>query len=185
MPDSNAQIKKSLATDHLELDGLLDELFAAFDASSIEQVYQTLDIFWARMAMHIRAENLHLFPAILGASESEKHQKENRVPKFKVVRGVVASLHEDHDFFMRELAGAIKQLRDLRGKNHTDPVNRLLSVRETIIAVERRLETHNAREETDVYRWAELLLDGSEQTDLNERMQKEIENLPLRFRRVE
>jgi hypothetical protein len=57
-----------LASDHDELDELLDKLFASFDASgSVEQIYQKLDLFWARLAVHIRAEHLHLFPLILGA----------------------------------------------------------------------------------------------------------------------
>jgi hemerythrin-like domain-containing protein len=174
-----------LTHDHSDLDELLDRIFAAFEGSDTEQVYQTIDVFWARLAMHIRAEHLHLFPAILGALESSKHPKENRVPNFEVVRKVIASLHEDHDFFMGELAGAIKQMRDLREKDNKDSANRLLTVRETITVIKGRLETHNEREETDVYGWAERLLNQSELADLNGRMQKELDNLPPRFGRIE
>jgi len=174
-----------LTHDHSELDELLDRIFAAFEGSTTEQIYQTIDVFWARLAMHIRAEHLHLFPAILSMLESPKHPKENRVPNSEVVRNAIASLHEDHDFFMRELAGAIKQMRDLRQKNYEDSANRLLTVSETIIAVKGRLETHNEREETDVYRWAERLLNQSELADLNGRMQKELDNSPPRFGRIE
>lgn len=174
-----------LIHDHSELDELLDRVFAVLEGSDTEQIYQTIDVFWARLAMHIRAEHLHLFPALLGAFESPKHPKETCIPNSEVVRNAIASLHEDHDFFMRELAAAIKQMRDLRQKSYQDSANRLLTVRETITGISRRLETHNEREETDVYGWAERLLDESELADLNGRMQKELNNLPPRFGRIE
>ncbi len=61
-----------LTGDHLELDALLAELFLAFRDGDVELIYQRLDIFWARLVMHIRAEHLHLFPAINRIADSEK-----------------------------------------------------------------------------------------------------------------
>lgn len=52
-----------LADDHSEMDALLEEFFDALCCADVELIYQTLDFFWARLAMHIRAEHLHLFPA--------------------------------------------------------------------------------------------------------------------------
>lgn len=169
-----------LAHDHSELDELLAELFAALDSGDVERSYQKLDFFWARLAMHIRAEHLHLFPAILGAFEPESQTKQRRAPSFETAQSTIAKLHDDHDFFMRELISVIKQMRGLR-ENNQDASNRLLSVRETIAAVSRRLDAHNELEESEVYGWVDTLLSPSECAALNERMQKEINNLPPRF----
>jgi hypothetical protein len=65
----------------------------------------------------------------------------------------------------------------------SDQPGTLREVREKIDAVSRRLDTHNALEESEVYRWAALLLDPPEQTALNENIQRELENLPPRFRK--
>jgi len=174
------QINNLLAHDHSGLDELLAELFAALDSGDIERIYEKLDFFWARLAMHIRAEHLHLFPAILGAFEPKEPTKERRAPSFEIAQSTIAKLHDDHDFFMRELISAIKQIRGLR-ENNRNASNHILTARETIIAVSRRLETHNELEESEVYQWADILLNPSERAALNERMQKEIDNLPPRF----
>lgn len=50
-----------------------------------------------------------------------------------------------------------------------------------LISVKKLLETHNQIEETEVYKWLELLLSSPERDALNERMQTEITNLPPRF----
>lgn len=169
-----------LAHDHSELGELLAELFAALDSGDVERSYEKLDFFWAHLAMHIRAEHLHLFPAILGAFESEKQTKEIHGLSFKTAQSTVTKLHDDHDFFMRELISAIKQMRVLR-ENNQDSAHHLPQVRETIIAVSRRLDAHNELEESDIYGWVDILLHPSERADLNERMQREIDNLPPRF----
>ena len=101
-----------LATDHAELDGLLDELFAAFEAGVVRHIYQRLDLFWARLAMHIRAEHLHLFPAVLEACLTGK-QISRRATAPEVARDKISALQKDHNFFMRELVSAIKQTREL------------------------------------------------------------------------
>jgi len=58
-----------LGHDHTDLGESLSELFAALNAGDVEKSYERLDMFWARLAMHIRAEHLHLFPAILRTVE--------------------------------------------------------------------------------------------------------------------
>lgn len=174
-----------LTHDHSELDDLLAAIFAAFDANDAARIHRTIDFFWARLAMHIRAEHLHLFPALLGACASPKRPPENCVPSFEIAQNTIARLHDDHDFFMRQLVFAIKQMRDLRQNISTDSANRLLIVRETIDALNRRLKTHNEREETEVYQWAQTLLGQPVRAELNTKMQKEIENLPPRFGKSE
>lgn len=173
-----------LADDHAELDSLLDDVLAALDASEAQSAFQKLDLFWARLAMHIRAEHLHLFPAVVGAIETRKLAAENvSPPSLQAAQDAINELREDHDFFMRELSGAIKQLRGLHENRLTESeiIKVITSVRETIAAVSRRLEKHNEREESRIYEWADALLSEPERAALNERMKKEIENLPPRF----
>jgi hypothetical protein len=44
-----------LAHDHSELDGLLHAACSALAAGTVERSFETVDAFWARLAMHIRA----------------------------------------------------------------------------------------------------------------------------------
>lgn len=174
-----------LASDHEELDELLAELFSSFEAGRVEQIYQRLDMFWARLAMHIRAEHLHLFPAILNDFKIRK-QINRRLPSQKTVRGKITALQKDHNFFMSELLSAIKQIRKLLRENNRQDISKALAeVREVIVAVKIRLETHNELEESEVYEWADAVFDGTALWDLNEKMCKELNNLPLRFEKTE
>ena len=102
------------------------------------------------------------------------------MPESKEIRKLVAQLRDDHDFFMIELAAAVKHLRALCG---SDQQGGLREVREKIDAVSRRLDAHNALEESEVYGWAALLLDPPKQIALNENIRRELENLPVRFRK--
>lgn len=151
----------------------------AFVAQSVEK----LDLFWARLAMHIRAEHLHLFPTLLHALESlgQTSEEAGRAPSLETAQNTVARLREDHDFFMSELAAAIKQLRQLPEGTDQDKSSLLQNVREKIVAVRERLKAHNELEESDVYPLAEVLLTSAECRALNEKMQKELGNLPVRF----
>ena len=58
-------MKDLLTSDHAEIEEIENLLFAAFETGVAEQVFGKPDIFWTRLAMHIRAEHLHLFPAIM------------------------------------------------------------------------------------------------------------------------
>jgi hypothetical protein len=106
------------------------------------------------------------------------------VPSPDVVKDKISGLQEDHNFFMRELLSAIKQAQDLRADNQTDLPSRLLSVREIITRVARRLETHNELEESEVYGWIDEMLNEAARADLYAAMLKEIENLPPRFMKL-
>ncbi len=52
------------------------------------EIFEKLDIFWARLAMHIRAEHLHLFPVTLKALESKDD------PDYKAAAKAIDQLHE-------------------------------------------------------------------------------------------
>ncbi|MCW5960698.1 MAG: hemerythrin domain-containing protein [Pyrinomonadaceae bacterium] len=163
-----------LTADHNELDGLLEEVFKALGNHDQPEIYKTLDIFWARLAMHIRAEHLHLFKAIL--------QMEDKIePGVRdSVKSTIAKLRVDHDFFVRELAAAIKIVRDLIFFNQ-DPEEKLPLVRIKVRAIVELLRTHNDTEENEIYPMAEALVDESDHSEMNDLIRSELNKLPPRF----
>ena len=198
----DSQDDELLRHDHTELGELLDQLIVMFDANDITQTYATLDLFWARLAMHIRAEHLHLFPAILQAvtqtaSARQNNDTRNRdEPSPAEAESTIEQLRYDHDFFMRELAQAVAVMRDLLNNAHTASPHtasphtasphtasheQLQNVRKTIEAVQQRLIKHNEIEENGIYVWTTTLLSETEQADLAALMNKELQNMPHRF----
>lgn len=172
-----------LEHDHSELDELLAEFFRLLAAGDVAQSFEKLDLFWARLAMHIRAEHLHLFPTLLRALDSlgQTSEETGRAPSWQAAQNTVARLREDHDFFMSELAAAIIQLRQLRESTNQDRSSLAQNVREKVVAVQERLKAHNELEESDVYPLAKVLLTPAECSALNEKMQRELTNVPARF----
>ena len=149
--------RELLANDHEAVGELLQQLLTALNNNDVRESHAKLDLLWARLAVHIRAGHLHLFPAVAArVSEAET---------------VIENLRADHDFFMRELAQAIGILR----------TQSLASVLETVRRVEQRLTAHNEIEEQQVYDWTRSVLTGSEQTALAARINAELEKRPPRF----
>jgi hypothetical protein len=61
-----------LAGDHAEVDALFGGLSPAFASGGAREVFEKLDYLWARLAVHIRAEHLHLFPGMLAAFDGSR-----------------------------------------------------------------------------------------------------------------
>src|SRR5262245_25232490 len=59
------EVNARLADDHSAIDGVLTELKTALESNDVENSHTKLDLFWARLAVHIRAEHLHLFPTVI------------------------------------------------------------------------------------------------------------------------
>ena len=154
-----------LQHDHKELDDLLEQVKKALFVDN-NQVFSKLDRFWARLAMHIRAEHLHLFPALQNVIEQTSETGE-----------LIESLREDHNFFMHELAIAIKTMRSI-----TVETEAIESVRKIISLVAARLERHNDFEESEIYPLVSLLFDSTEQGRLIDGIERELRNLPQRFK---
>lgn len=155
--------------DHAALDKVLKQLQAALHRSDLESAHTKLDLFWARLAVHIRAEHLHLFPAVLAGLGEEAQQ-------------IVMELRQDHEFFMHELARAVETIRQLlTNAEHHIVKDGLTSIEQTILQIEQRLVKHNEVEESQVYRWATTLLSPDEQAVLIERITRELQNRPSRF----
>jgi phage shock protein A len=171
-----------LSNDHAELGKLLGKVRDALDAGDVTRGHSRLDLFWARLAMHIRAEHLHLFPAILRVL-SEKHRvNAGATPSLSQAKNAIEELRRDHDFFMHELARASATMRHLLTSTDQQLAARALKgVQARIVAVEERLATHNALEEGQVYLWTRSLLGDAEQFALAARVQNELANVPPRF----
>jgi hypothetical protein len=169
-----------LVDDHEELGALLAELVEAFGRGEAAEVLPRLDLVWARLAVHIRAEHLHLFPALLDAAARAQGGDGAR-PSPEAARAAEARLREDHDFFMRELAAAVNETKGIVSRRGAAQAGALGEVRRRVEAVVARLAEHNRLEEEQVYLWQRALLDAREREELSARMRRELENLPPRF----
>jgi hypothetical protein len=172
---------KILVDDHAEVDTLFRGLWREFDGGDARGVFERLDYLWARLAVHIRAEHLQLFPALLAASDGGGRESAGDAPAPGEVRAAVEQLREDHDFFMHELAGAVNAAREVAAEDGPADRERLLQIRARVSAVAERLAEHNRVEEQQVYLWPDALLGGPELDALRAGTRREIENLPPRF----
>jgi hypothetical protein len=170
-----------LLNDHAEVDSLLRGVMLAFDGGDACEVFQKLDYLWARLAMHIRAEHLHLFPVLLSAASANGAGHSPGTPDTREVEADIEVLREDHDYFMRGLAEAVNGVRALTAPDCAADAGLLLRVREKVQAMAARLAKHNRLEEGRVYLWETTLLCENACAELRGRMKGEIENLPPRF----
>ena len=161
-----------LESDHAELDGLLHDTKAAIERADVDRTFEHLDFFWARLAMHIRAEHRWLFPAVRTVAERS-------LADLTQIPGILETLRHDHDFFMFELARAIKAMRLVFPFGNEKET--LVVVRELLEAVSARLEGHNCLEEEWVYTVATPeFLDPTEIEQLLCSIRKELNNYPQR-----
>jgi hemerythrin superfamily protein len=167
-PELNASV---LAHDHSEIDSLTDDLLAALEEGDKLKVFPRLDLLWARLAVHIRAEHLCLFPSILEADFTIRSDG----PQYQEVQSAIDQLRLDHEFFMRELGATIKIMPQENASDHFREVHR------SIVVIQSRLTEHNRLEENHVYRWVNVLLGEAERLALETRVKRELENIPPRF----
>lgn len=167
-----------LVADHEELDALGSGLFEAFDRGDAAEVLSKLDLVWARLAVHIRAEHLHLFPALLAASAGG-HAAGG--PSAREVEVALSRLREDHNFFMRELAACVEVVKRRAASERPDSEGELEEVKLKVLGVFATLCEHNRLEEEEVYLWPGTLLGGAERDRLDVTVRKELENLPPRL----
>ena len=156
---------QQLSDDHQAVGELLTQLLTALSNNDLQVSYSMLDLLWARLAVHIRAEHLHLFPVM------KKRLTESG--DLASAKSMVECLRSDHEFFMRELAGALETLR--AGKSDLNAVG------DTIREIEKRLEIHNELEEKQIYCWTTTILTQPEQKELATQIDAELEKRPPRF----
>ena len=162
--------RRRLSDDHRTVNQVLQQLVTALHNNDVTASYSKLDLLWARLAVHIRAEHLHLFPAVLNQLAGTE------------TKSMIENLRADHDFFMHELARAVGILRNLPGAIDDQEIEaRLASVLAVVLEVEKRLAHHNTMEENHIYRLASTILTEEEQIGLATRVNTELENRPSRF----
>ena len=171
-----------LRDDHAEAGALFKELDSALGAGDTRRAFALLDLAWARLAVHIRAEHLCLFPSILDALALLPKDQNAGVVTLEEAQAVIGRLRDDHNFFMNEFSSAIKTMRELlAAPGDESEARRLRGVRQKVATISSRLEKHNELEEAQVYRWPDQLLDKAQQARLSRQLRREIKNLPPRF----
>ena len=173
---------QQLTDDHLALDELMGQLQTALQSGDVNTAHTLIDLFWAKLAVHIRAEHLQLFPIVLDCVSHAK-STQTFAPTLDEARSTIEVLRADHDFFMTELARVIGILRvvslgDEFEGTHDEALN---EVRQTMTDVKNRLVIHNQLEEHQIYAWTKTILNDQEQTELANRINIEIGNRPQRF----
>ena len=172
------QVSEQLIDDHAALDKVLKQLQVALRSSDLEVAHTKLDLFWARLAVHIRAEHLHLFPTLLRSIETVNAS----APTLDEAQRVTSELRRDHDFFMHELARAVEITRQLLTAVERSILEEgLNNVKNIVLEVERRLLKHNEIEENQIYRWATIILNPEEQATLANQITTELRKHPARF----
>jgi hypothetical protein len=166
-----------LTDDHSEIDTLTGELLAALEESDKLKVFARLDLLWARLAVHIRAEHLCLFPSILGANFSDTGSG----PTYQEAQSAIDQLRLDHEYFMRELGASVNSMRKQLASDNEVVSKQFRKVRRSVVEIQTRLGKHNQLEENHVYKWVNVLLDAAERSVLVARIRREIENIPARF----
>jgi len=170
-----------LIDDHFALDRMLKELKAALARRDVIAGHAQLDLFWARLAVHIRAEHLHLFPAVLSHLETVKGECAC-APDLSAAQSLIARLHADHDYFMLGLALLMKTMRELLKVSEAAIINERMSyVSDMFVEIEQRLIEHNALEEDQLYRWVTTMLCSADQDKLARQIMGELEKRPPRF----
>ena len=172
--------RRQLSDDHRAVHQVLTQLITALNNKDVVASHSKLDLLWARLAVHIRAEHLHLFPTVLNRLSETTDDAAS--PNLSEAKSVVEHLRADHDFFMRELARAVGIVRELPKPLHSrEGEAGLDSVLEVVLEVEKRLENHNEIEENHIYTWVSTVLTDPEQLELTTKINAELENRPSRF----
>lgn len=174
-------VESLLEADHASLGQLLSELDAELATPNLARAPELLDLFWARLAVHIRAENLHLFPALANAPAS-LFTGQDSLPTFEDAHNMLLRLRSDHNFFMGELAVSIKAMREVVGSQRS--ALEVKGLRQRLATIAKRLEVHNRLEETQTYVWPSLLFDQQTVGRLFDRLQSELENIPPRIAKI-
>ena len=168
-----------LTQDHSEIDSLIADVLAAAKEENQLAVLERLDLLWARLAVHIRAEHLCLFPSILAANFTTRSSD----PKCQEAESAINQLRLDHEFFMRELGAALNTIRKQETPSQHEAISKQLQeVRRSIVKIQTRLDQHNQLEENRVYKWVEVLLCDVERLALTARIRDELLKLPPRFK---
>lgn len=176
----------NLEGDHKLIEEVLDDLLTLLQKQDINRAFELLDLFWTQLAVHIRAENVCLFPAILNAPR-ESFGRKNGLPPFEEVKALIETLRADHAFFVDQVSQAIRRIRELMALADIPKVGlepQVNEIKETMLAVADRLRAHSDLEHDKVYAWPELLLPADQYELLLHVVSGEIDKMPRRVERL-
>lgn len=177
LPGTPVSYMKSLEKDHEQLAAVLLELMGLLGKSDIRWSFEVLDLFCAQLALHMRAENVCLFPAILNAP-AELYVKSGSLDAMSV-RATIEKLKLDHTFFNEELAKAVRLMRQLLEETSADNRTLINEAVRIIAEVAIRLGTHEELEEEQAYKWARVLLNEEEIERLEAAIATTLHSLPM------
>jgi hemerythrin-like domain-containing protein len=166
----SSAIEQLLASDHSEIDAILARVFAALDSGCRDEILLSLDRFWARLAVHIRAEHKELFPTLVAVAQSKLGSSE-QAGQFRLL---IDDLRRDHSDFMRQLAILVSNEREEEKVEYAE-------IRQRLEVLSSRLALHNEIEESNVYSLANRLLSESDAVGLCTRIEMELRHMPPRF----
>ena len=176
----------NLEGDHKLIEEVLDDLVSLLEKQDINRAFELLDLFWTQLAVHIRAENVCLFPAITSAPR-EAFTKKKGLPPFDEVKTLIETLRADHTFFVDQVGQAMRKIRELMALPETPRVGlegQLEEIKTTMKALAERLRAHSELEQAKVYKWPELLLPPDQYQLLVQVVSGEIEKMPHRVERL-
>lgn len=173
-------LPENLDRDHKLMEDVLEDLAGILQRQDLNRAFELLDLFWTQLTVHIRAENVCLFPAILTAPRSS-FSADRGLPSYEEVKTTIDTLREDHRFFVEQISQALRQIRELTaqtGEPQPDSESQLFEIRRRMITVANRLREHNRLELQRVYPWPELLLPAEEYELLKAVLTGEVEKMP-------
>lgn len=173
-------LPENLDRDHKQMEDVLEDLTVILQRQDLNRAFELLDLFWSQLTIHIRAENVCLFPAILTAPRTS-FSADKGLPSYEEVKTTIDTLREDHRFFAEQISQALRQIRELMAQTSEPQSNaesQLLEIKRRMITVANRLREHNRLELQEVYPWPELLLPPAEYELLKAVLAGEVERIP-------
>ncbi len=165
-----------LINDHESLNKLLLELMGLVRRSDFRWSFELLDLFCAQLAVHIRAENVCLFPAILNAPNNRFTEAGLEIT---ALRETIEKLKHQHSMLTEELKKSASLMRELLDNVENGENGGLTdAMAKSLTAVGILLAEHQELEEREVCPAAKLVLDPAEFVRLEEAVEQETHKLP-------
>jgi len=162
-----------LTDDHESLNKLLLELMVFVRRSDFRWSFELLDLFCTQLAVHIRAENVCLFPAILNAPNNRFTDAGFELTALKAA---IERLKLEHNILTEELMKAARLMRQLMNDNENGELTD--ETVKSLAAVAILLAEHQELEEREVCQAAKLVLDPAEFALLEEAVARETHKRP-------
>ncbi len=171
-------VKELLENDHREINDLFGRAMQALDGGRPSTAHNRLDLFWMRLAVHIRAEHKALFPRFEALRSRPDHPAAGRGKEFETT---VQSLRREHDEFMLTLSESVATLKKVRrGADAKEVAAKISAVKDRLTGLSERLSRHNIEEESTVYPLIDAWESPASAEALHRQLTAELQRLPSR-----